>query len=166
VAVFKDSQGREWIVEISVDTVKRVRTVLDLDLLSIADRESDVLEKLLDDPVMLCNVLFVVVQPQAEKLGVGDEDFGRSLFGDVLDDATKAFLMGLADFFPRRRRELLKAALSKVDEVVDRLSDLAAKRLASGELDRELEKVVESALAKFGSSSTSSPASSDATPAP
>ena len=166
MATFTDKVGRVWTVEISVDTVKRVRTVLDIDLLSIADRESDVLEKLLDDPVMLCNVLFVVVEPQAKEAGVSDEDFGRSLFGDVLDDATKAFLMGLADFFPRRRRELLKAALSKVDEVVDRLSDLAEKRLTSGELDRELEKVVESALAKFGSSSTTLPASSESTPAP
>ena len=80
---FADTQGRTWTVTINVDVIRRVRSLLSINLLEAI--EGRLLERLITDPVLLCDILFVVIQPEAVAKGISDEDFGRSLGGDVLD---------------------------------------------------------------------------------
>jgi len=154
---FKDNQGRSWQIAVTINTVKRVRSLLDIDLLAIVDGK--LLERLVNDPVLLVDVLYAVVKPYADEEGISDADFGDALAGDAIDAATTALLEGLADFFPQRRRELLHRALGKLREVEARAMDLAEEKLADPSLDLEIQRIL-------GDSSTASPASSAATPAP
>jgi hypothetical protein len=87
---FSDTQGRPWTITLNVDAIRRVRSVLNINLLDAI--EGRLLERLITDPVLLCDILFVVIQPEAIAKGISDEDFGRSLGGDVLDVATTALL--------------------------------------------------------------------------
>ncbi len=157
---FNDNAGRTWTIAINVDAIKRVRSLLDVDLLEIV--EGKLIEKLIRDPVLLCDVVYAVCKREADARGVSDEDFGRSMAGDAIEHATKALLEDLVGFSPSPRdRANLKRVLETTWTVMDRARDLVEQRLESG----ELEKVVEQALATAGSSSGAAPASSGSTPA-
>ncbi len=61
---FQDTQGRTWSVTINVDAIRRVRSLLDINLLDAI--EGKLLERLVTDPVLLCDILFSLVQPEAQ----------------------------------------------------------------------------------------------------
>jgi hypothetical protein len=157
---FNDNAGRTWTIAINVDAIKRVRSLLEVDLLEIV--EGKLIEKLIRDPVLLCDVVYAVCRPEADAKGVSDEDFGRAMAGDAIEHATKALLEDLVGFSPSPRdRANLRRVLETTWNVMDRARELVEKRLDSG----ELEKVVEQALAIAGSSSGAAPESSASTPA-
>ena len=159
VKTFKDSQGREWNLAVNVDAVKRARSLVNVDLLEVTDGK--LLERIASDEVLMVDLVYVLVKPEADAKGVTDEEFGRAMAGDAIDAAYTAFMEELTSFFRNpARRALLKKALSKLNELEGRVLDRAEKRIDSGELD----KVVEEALTTHGSSSGNSPASSESTP--
>lgn len=71
---FTDTQGRPWTITLNVDAIRRVRSVLNINLLEAI--EGKLLERLITDPVLLCDILFVVIQPEAIAKEISDEDFG------------------------------------------------------------------------------------------
>ncbi len=97
---FTDNAGRTWTVAINVDAIKRVRDLLNVDLLEILDGK--LIEKFYRDPVLLCDVVYAACKLEADAKGVTDEDFGRAMAGDAIEHATKALLEELVGF-PRAR---------------------------------------------------------------
>jgi len=155
---FTDTQGRSWTVHVTVDTIKRVRALTGTDLLAVAG--GDLLERLSTDPVLLADVLYAVVKPEADAKQVSDADFGRALAGDAISSATTAMLQDLVDFFPAPKRALLAKALGKLTEFQSAMLAAASARVDA--LDAT--SLVDQALTP-GASSGASPASSAATPA-
>ena len=109
---FTDVTGRPWAVTVTVDTIRRVRSLTSIDLLEVVN--GTLIERLAGDPVLLCDVLYAVVKPEADTATISDIDFGRLLAGDTIEHATRALLEGLVDFFPNPRRRLLAKALEKL----------------------------------------------------
>lgn len=156
---FTDNAGRTWTLASNVDVIKRVRGLLDVDLLEIV--EGKLIERLIRDPVLLCDVVYAVCKPEADAQGVSDEDFGRSMAGDAIEHATKALLEELVDFSPSPRdRVNLGRVLEKTWAVMDRARDLIETRINGS----EIEKVVEQALANVGNSSGAAPVSPASSP--
>ena len=153
---FVDTQGRTWTVTINVDAVRRVRSLLNIKLLEVV--EGPLLERLVTDPVLLCDILFALCQPEAQSKSVSDEDFGRALGGDVLDGATTALLEELVDFFPSAKRSMFRKALEKLKKLEGMAIETATKRLESDELER---KMLAALAGTPGDSSGNAPASSD-----
>ena len=152
-----DNAGRTWTVTVNVDAVKRVRTLLDINLLDVLDDGCKLLAELHDDPVLLVDVLYCLCKPEADAQHVTDEEFGRAMSGDALLQAATALFEGLSDFFPNaRQRAAMKDLLEKTESVVERLLDHAETTIA--ELDPE--SVAQTAIASFGNS----PALSASTP--
>ena len=157
---FADNAGRTWTLTINVNAIKRVRGLLDVDLLEVV--EGKLIERLIGDPVLLCDVVYAVCKPEADTHGVGDEELGRAMAGDAIEHATKALLEELVGFSPSPRdRANLQRVLDKTWQAIDRVRDMVEARIEGGELDR----VVERALASAASSSTDVPASSASSPA-
>ena len=150
---FKDNAGRSWTVSVTVDAVKRVRSLVGINLLDAID--GNLIERLVGDPVLLCDVLFALCRPEADRLGVSDEAFGQAMAGDALEHATSALLEELVDFFPNPKRRLLAKALGKLRSVEARAVQVAERRLESPELEAQ----IETALAGLGSSSGNWPGS-------
>jgi len=125
--IFKDNAGRTWSVSVNVDTIKRVRSLLNVNLLEVAGGQ--LVEQLVSDPVQLCNVLYAVLKPDADALHISDEDFGRAMAGDAIEQATTALLEELVDFFPLARRKVLSKALEKIKALQSRMLELAETRL-------------------------------------
>lgn len=155
---FRDNQSREWAVMINVDTVRRVRQLLDVDLLNVADGK--LFERLVTDPVFLCDCLYAVVKPEADSKIISDEEFGRAMAGDAIEHASTALLEGLVDFFPPRQRQVLAKAMEKLRLVEQSASDKALAILDSPELDKQIEAI----LNRAGDLSGNLPASSASTP--
>ena len=167
MAVFIDGKKRSWEVAVTVTTLVKAKSLLDIDLLTIIDKDSPLLTRLIEDPVLLCNVLYVTVKEQADERKITDEEFGRGLSGDTLDDATRAFLEGLACFFrSTTKRTALKAVTKAVFAAEDRLTKALEERVAAGALDRVAEQAVTLAQQNAGSSSGGLPDGSASTPAP
>lgn len=163
---FKDNAGRQWSVEINVAVLKRVRGLTGTDLMQVI--EGTLIEKLIRDPVLLCDVVYAICKPEADTRtpAVSDEEFGKAMAGDAIEAATTAVLEELVGFCPSPRdRANLGRVLQATRKVMDRARDLVEKKLDSGELDRLADRLL-SGEATAGSSSISAPESSASTPAP
>lgn len=163
---FNDNAGRTWTVSINVDAIKRVRSLLQINLLEAV--EGKLIERLATDPVMLCDVLYVLCKPEADAKSVSDEDFGRAMAGDAIEAGTTALLEELVDFFPPAKRRVLAKALAKLKTLEAKAVQLADQRLDDPKLDRQLEQILAGAElpeTTLGGSSGNSPASSASNPA-
>ena len=157
---FKDNAGRTWTITVNVDAIKRVRSLLNVNLMDAVDGK--LLEQLATDPVLLCDVIYCLCKPEADTKNVTDEDFGRSMAGDAIEHATTALLEELVDFFPLGKRRVLQKALGKLKTLEAKALAVAEKRLDSPELEAEME----AALNGIGDSFGKSPEPSASTPAP
>ncbi len=141
MAKFTDTEGRDWLIEINVATVKRLRAALPG--VDLVDPAEDLFRRLATDPVLLADALYVICRVQVEERGLTDEDFGAALAGDAIEAATEAFLAALVDFIPSpQRRTLVAKAWAKVRDLealgIHRMTEL----LDSGHLEAEAEAAI------------------------
>ena len=130
-----------------------------MNLLELEAGDPPLLTKLGTDVILLCDVIFALVKPQADQQGVTDEQFGASLGGEAILMAQTALYEELVDFF----RGAGRADLAKAVETQRRMIDLAVSRIETRIDKLDLEAAIETTL---GDSSTSWPASAASTPAP
>ena len=168
---FKDNQGRQWSVEINVTAIKRVRGLTGEDLMQVI--EGTLIEKLIRDPVLLCDVVYAICKPEADACSVSDEEFGKAMAGDAIEAATTAVLEELVGFCPSPRdRANLGRVLQATNRVLDKARDLTEKRIQTLTSESELDKLVNWMVPPLqepptpGSSSTSAPESLASTPGP
>lgn len=163
---FTDNQGREWTVDITVAAIKRVRGLAGVDLMEVLEGSNGLIEKLVRDPVLLCDVIYAACKPQADERQITDERFGASMAGDAIEHATAALLEELVDFCPSPRdRANLGRVLKATRDVMDKARDVVERRIDElidgGALERAvLEAVPPTVEAAAGGSSGSAPASS------
>jgi hypothetical protein len=156
---FLDNAGRTWVIQIHVTAVKRVRALIDVDLFALIDDEMKGLAKLMADPCSLVDVIFVLCQDEAGKLGISDEDFGRAMAGDAIERGRDAFLAELIDFFPDPK---VRGALQKVMEISKRIQQARLDRL-----DVMVDEIdVEAEVKKLMKSSTGLQVASESIPDP
>lgn len=178
---FQDTTGRRWELNLTLTAVKRVRSLARVDLLNPLGngrrkgrkKRQPLITRLQLDPVLLIDVIYAILQPQAEKHCVSDEDFGEALGGDAAYAAYEAFFREWQLFFRSLRREtearvieanrnlvekqdaenqsLIGPATEAAEAMVERRRAAARKKLA------EL-------TARDSSTATGSPASSESTP--
>ncbi|MGH7143118.1 MAG: hypothetical protein ACREJ2_03170 [Planctomycetota bacterium] len=159
---FKDNAGRTWTLSVDIDAVRRVRSLLKVNLVS-ADL-GKTLEELVADPVLLCDVIYCILKAQADQQNVSDVDFGRAMAGDAIEHATSAFLEELALFTPNPRdRARVQRVVKALFTMADKARDLAEKNLPVA-LEKAEAAILSSATP--GPTSGSSPAASASTPAP
>ena len=72
MSTFTDNSRRTWTVQVNVETIRRVRAMVEVDLLDAAGgdlpargAQAGVLERLITDPVLLCDVLHALCKEQA-----------------------------------------------------------------------------------------------------
>ncbi len=147
---FKDNEGRSWTVNVNVAAIKRVKSLLDVNLMDTL--EGDLLRRLALDPILLCDVVYAVCKPDADARNISDEQFGQAMAGDVIEQATLALLEELADFFPEGKRQVLKKALNKLKNVEEKALETANHYLDSPELDRKVDEEVKKLIGYSGNS--------------
>lgn len=153
---FKDLKDREWSIDVNVAIIKKVRALIEVDLLAVLDKE--LLEKMRKDPIFLVAVLWAVCTCNPNNThSVTEEDFGAAMAGDVIDNATQALLDAIISFYPSRRdRDNLGAILAATNKAVAKAQDLTEQKIK----DLDVDKLVEEAMQRnSGTSPTPAPAS-------
>jgi hypothetical protein len=160
---FRDNKRRVWTLEVNVAAIKRVRGLCKVDLNSIVEVDAEnrptahLLEQLSSDPVLLVDVLYAICKPEADKLGVSDEDFGESMAGDAIEQATEALLDEIVDFFPSAKRQVMK----KILNATRRFEEIARTRLDRILQDEQFEAKLVSSLEQSNVSFWTAPESSE-----
>ena len=145
---FTDNKDRVWEVELNIRQMKRVRDVLGIDLVNVisANKDgtvsTDTLERVANDPILLVDILWVLCEGQAKPAGVTDDDFGSSLAGDSIEEATRAFLDELVDFFPGARRLILKKAVGLARKYEMESAAAVAEALESPEFEERMKTLL------------------------
>ncbi len=155
---FTDTGGRTWTIALTIDAAKRVKSLLDVNLLELEAGDPPLLTRLGTDVILLCDVIFALVKPQADQQGVTDEQFGAALGGEAILAAQTALYEELVLFF----QGLGRSDLAKAVHTQRRMIDLAVSRIETRIDKLDLEAAIETTL---GESSTSWPASPASTPA-
>lgn len=154
---FSDTTGREWAITLNVAAMKRVRELCEVDLIQVVDNRGKLLQQLIADPILLCNVIYVVCKSDADRLKITDEQFGENMSGDAIEDATNALLEELINFFPAQKREILQAVFQKMRTFETKAAEYAQAKLNSPEMDAQLNAVLEETLGDaFGNAPESS----------
>lgn len=155
---FVDTAGRTWTIALTIDAAKRVKGLLDVNLLELEAGDPPLLTRLGTNVILLCDVIFALVKPQADAAGVTDEQFGAALGGEAILAAQTALYEELVHFF----RGLGRSDLAKAVEAQRRMIDMAVSRIETRIDKLDLEAAIETTL---GESYTNSQASSASTPA-
>ena len=157
---FTDSASRTWTIAVTVDAIKRVEGLIKgVNLANLTSGDPPLLTRLETDVVLLCDVIFALVKPQADQLSVTDEEFGKAMGGDAIMAAHDAFWVELTDFFRQLRRTDTARAIEKQAALVKATVEAIEQRVET--LDTSA--VIQQAL---GNSAGSWPALQASTPAP
>ena len=122
---FTDTEGRKWSPRISLYTAGRMKRQC-----SVSLEDIDSINEAIQDPMTRLDLLFLTIEDEAIRRNVSSEDFGKSLSGDSVKDATEALLYGIADFFedPKKRTaftSLIEAMKEEADKNVDYMIEKA-----------------------------------------
>ena len=154
---FRDTAGREWCITVDVNAVKRVMKApieffgepLRVNLLSLVEPNCDLLKKMADYPPLICDVVYALCKPQCNEKNVTDEEFGRAMGGDVLQNVLECLIEETIDFFPEYRRKFLRKVLEKGRAFDLRVKEMRTTRLNSGELDAAIDQILETEWQKL-----------------
>ena len=149
---FTDSNGRTWTITMTIDVAKRCRHLLGVNLMEPEAGDPPLITRIGTDEILLCDLVYCLVKPEADRQGLSDIDFGRAMGGDAILSAQGAFYEEMIGFFRMRGRTDRARAMTRQMEVI---------RLAVQKAEVMLEQVDgEDAVVKaFGSLSIDSPAS-------
>jgi hypothetical protein len=149
VKQFKDATGRDWDITVNVNSAKRVRDLVSVDIFNLYSTEAD---RVFSDPITLVNVLYALCEEQVKQRKVvdkdgnerpmNDNDFGEALFGDAIEQAATAMLEEVADFFQSSRRKILRAQLEKATTVARKLEAKQMELIEKMDVDTLLEQMV------------------------
>lgn len=111
---FTDRKGRVWTFELTVSALRRIRSSCvgsdgkPFDALSLIDEPERALRLSFDDPILLSDVLYACVRPEAVREAIDRDAFGELLDGETLVGGLEALLEGVVSFCrtPELRRAL------------------------------------------------------------
>ena len=74
----KDTQGREWLFRFTARTVRELAAETHLDTKAL-DGENSLLQRVAKDESILYTVMWITIRPQAQSLGVTEDEWFDSL---------------------------------------------------------------------------------------
>jgi hypothetical protein len=157
MAKFKTLDGKEWVVDVTYLTVKRVRDLCAVNVLDICNLDKESLSGWVADDLKVLEVVCAVVRPQLAAVDMSDEDFFAACDGQVLKEAVERLVDQVSDFFQEPRKGLVKKVIKKLRETEKKMEAQAEKAI-----DAALSQCdFEAALKTHGSSGSTSLESSE-----
>lgn len=97
--VFTDSLGREWTLNLTVASMRRVKDLAGIDLAEVVEKDKTLLSDLYMKPAVISAVLLALVHTQMVATGVTKGEFEAALSGPALHAGKQALLDEITDFF-------------------------------------------------------------------
>lgn len=123
------SSGKKVELAVTAGSVKLVHNLLKIDLMSIDSKGGSTLQELVENPISLCDVLFVLCKKNCDEQKITDIEFGEGMDGNCIADATSAFTEELVNFFPLHRRTLLMQSLKTMEEMQNKIAILGVEKM-------------------------------------
>jgi hypothetical protein len=114
-ASFKDTEGREWVLRVDVNSVRSIRDKYKIDLQKVWNSEDE--RRRLDDVCTMIDVVHELCTEQAAKRSLSQDDFGAAMGGDAIDAARLALQNAILAFYPKNSREIYQRLLDSEREV-------------------------------------------------
>lgn len=129
MAKFKDREGKEWSIDITIGHLKALREDFGIDLrTALKPDDTTFAEKVLADLEQLGRVLWVFCGPQAEKAGLDEEAFAFRFDGETVERAATALWQALWDFSRPRTGERAASLFRKgLDQIASGTNDALDK---------------------------------------
>ena len=138
--VFTDATKRSWEISLTIGSAKRVKNLLGIDLLQPEEGDPPLLTRLGTDEMLLCDIIYCLVKPQADAVGITDEQFGELLGGEVILAAQTALYEELIDFFQQRGRADRGRAVAAQKQMIELAIRSADQQIADLDIEAELSK--------------------------
>ncbi|AQT67949.1 hypothetical protein STSP2_01101 [Anaerohalosphaera lusitana] len=139
---FTDSSDRTWSINLNIDSAKRVRDLLGVNLLEPENGDPPLLTRLGTDEILLCDVIYCLCKPQADQLNVSDQQFGQSMGGETILAAQKAFYEELIDFFQKRGRRDRAKAVAAQAKVIETAIRTIEQRVDAIDIDKLIDGTI------------------------
>ena len=156
---FSDTKNRKWVLKMTVGKVRQIRETLGVDITHAIDPTKSVVDDIANDPVLMFDIIYLCCLEQMESTKVSGEDLADAISGDTIEDAAKALIDAIIDFFPRSKTEVIRESLALKDKMVMRIKRKSLdsmKNLSDDELDQAVVKMAQ----ELGKQSTPVPESS------
>jgi hypothetical protein len=128
MAVFKDCNGREHHLRLTLGAVKRLKETHKVDLGKLIDTDAiQRIQEISGDPDQLASIVYAILQPA----DVTYEKFIDGLDGDALELMQLAFMESFSDFCPSRLRGPLRTLAEKTKELETAAATKAQRKLES-----------------------------------
>lgn len=156
---FKDDQGHEWVLSLTIGKAKRIKGTLGIDL--IGDEVGEILTTLKTNPFKRIEMMWALLEKaslpviqsqdddqsgQVAEHTATEDDFYDRLTGSTFERADAAFWQTIVFFIPKIR-PIGQATLEKILEKTTKLTEMqtaAMMEISEGpELQEELEKAME-----------------------
>jgi hypothetical protein len=132
----RDPVGTSWSLALTIGSVKRVRDLAQVDLLDPTAGTPPLMTRLDLDVCLLADVLFALVQPEADARGIDAGQFAEHLGPVSIAAAHAAFWEEYADFFRQAGRPELAALLDKQRTLTSASIRATLARIEAGQVER------------------------------
>lgn len=132
---FIDGANRKWLLNIKIGSLKAVKDNTNIDLSTFPECIKE-----FSDVFKLCQVLWILIKPQAEKANVSEQEFYDSLDGEIVDNAFELFMEEIVNFSPPQRRETLRKLIAKAKAHERTMHDILDKKIDTLDLNEIIPK--------------------------
>ena len=139
---FTDSQNRSWGISLTIGSAKRVRDVLDVDLLQPEFGDPPLLTRLGTDRMLMAEVISCLLTDEYEAKGVDEADILAAFDGPTILAAQTAFYSEYADFFLSSGRTDLAKAVAKQTAMIEAGIEAVAERIDGMDVDEVISGVM------------------------
>ena len=130
---FTDAAGRTWTVAINIGAIRRVQKLAEVEL---GWPELKLLHAVCTNTMLLSDIMYALCKPEADKLGLSQEDFDKGMTGDAIEQAETAFWEAYGDFLPSAKRAALKIMVDKVHKLFEDAGNAAIQRLEALDVNK------------------------------
>jgi hypothetical protein len=134
---------------VTFGSIRRVRDLVGVNLARMEDGDPPLLTQLGTDVVLLCNVIFALIKPQADQRGITDEEWAEAMGGEAILNAHNAFYEALQDFFRSAGRPDVVTAARKQKTMIDLAVRAGQEKLENIDPETQVRSI-------YGDSDTSS----------
>jgi hypothetical protein len=144
---FQDMKGRDWNIVLSLYLANRIKSKCKVDLTTTNDKPD--LFKLETDAIAFGEVLWQIVESQAQAANVSQDDFLAAMGGSELGSAWDAFREAYIAFQPSYMRENVRRALDKQEHAITSGMTMLAEQIDGMDIVGDVRKALDKAMAAY-----------------
>ena len=116
-------------LSVNANSIEKIKKQLSVSILDL--NGSGVIEKLMDDQLLFCNVIYLLCETSCKELKISPEEFAENIEGEQIEKATVAFIEDLVSFLPPHRRAILQQSLKMINELNQKAVELSMEKMQS-----------------------------------